>query len=255
MIRIVVEDHQFRGNRLTLTPEQEHYLFRVMRAGPGTSFEAIVSGTKLFRCVTAEIGGLVQCVGTREVSQRVPLYLAQALLKKDLFSEIVEKGTEAGISRFYPVLTERTIVREISDTKWKRWHSIAKEATEQSQGDRVPNIFPATSLRDLLTVEATTKVMLDAQGKNIWDWVRKQSKAEFSECLLAVGPEGGFTESEREFLTSHGFEVVSLGPYVYRAENAGVFAAVVLTAWQASAETTGEIYEMSPEFARDGDDF
>ena len=255
MIRIIVEAEQIAGEHLTLTSQQAHYLFRVMRAGSGTSFEAIVSGDKIFRCVSTKDELVAKCMDMRMVSVKSGLFLAQALLKKDLFSQIVTRGTEAGISRFYPLVTDRTIVREISDTKWRRWHAIAKEATEQSQRVRVPEISQLISLQDLVGVKIPCKVMLDPHGRNIWDWVNARPKDPPFECLLVVGPEGGFSESERQQMIGHGFEAISLGSHVYRAENAGVIAAALLETWQDSTERTRRGYIAYPQLAQDGDDF
>ncbi len=255
VIRIVVEPEQFTGDRLILTPEQEHYLFRVMRMKPKTSFEAILSGTQIVHCVTTQNSHLAQCVDVRPVCGNPRVFLAQALLKKDLFSEIVERGTEAGICRFYPLVTQRTIVREISEAKWQRWHTIAKEATEQSQRILVPEISQPVSLQALFDIKIPHKVMLDPQGRNIWDWVNDRTPTRRFECLLTVGPEGGFSEFERQQMLKHGFEAVSLGSYVYRAKNAGVFAAALLEAWQGSSAATPKESEAYSQLAQDGDDF
>ncbi|WP_053961015.1 RsmE family RNA methyltransferase [Sulfobacillus thermosulfidooxidans] len=235
MIRIVVTSEQIApDNRIVLTAEQSHYLVHVMRVRPGEKIEALVSGQAIFECAMTQDSQVLECFSAREVSEDVSLYLAQSMIKKDLFSDIIEKGTEAGIAGFYPLLTERTIVREISPSKWNRWHKVAKEATEQAHRSRVPEIFPLTTLAEMRDLNVAHKLVLDVQGKNLWDWLMEHSMSPLSACLLVVGPEGGLTPQERDGLINNGFDAVSLGPYVYRAENAGVFAAALLRAWMSS---------------------
>ncbi|PSR28601.1 MAG: 16S rRNA methyltransferase [Sulfobacillus thermosulfidooxidans] len=235
MIRIVVDGEQIiPDKRIILTPEQSHYLAHVMRVRPGEKIEALLSGQAIFECVMTQDSQVLECLRAREVFEDVSLFLAQSLIKKDLFSDIIEKGTEAGIAGFYPVLTERTIVREISPSKWNRWHKVAKEATEQAHRSRVPEIFPLTTLSEVMDLKIPHKLVLDAQGDNLWDWLMEHPMSPLSACLLVVGPEGGLTPSERDQLSRNGFDAVSLGPYIYRAENAGVFAAALLRAWMSS---------------------
>ena len=234
VIRIVVSSQQIQEKRIHLTPDQTHYLFRVMRLHPGDHIEALLSGQSIYRCGVTQDPHVVDCLDVREALEPNLLYLAQALIKKDLFSQVVEKGTEAGLAGFYPLITERTIVRDVSASKWNRWRTIAQEATEQAHRSVVPELFSAVSISDVIQMSASPKLLLDPGGRNIWDWLASHQISCFAHGLLVVGPEGGLTAREQGHLIKAGFEAVSLGPYVYRAENAGVFAAAVFTAWLSS---------------------
>lgn len=234
VIRIVIGSAQVARDTISLTPEQSHYLFRVMRAKPGQKVEALVSGQMLYVCAVTQQPDLLLQVASHAVAVSVSITLAQSLLKKDLFSQIIEKGTEAGISCFVPLVTERSIVREISAAKQQRWPAIAQEATEQCRQSRVPRIEKLSTLGRLAEFPAAVKLLLDPDGVNIMDWLA-HSQSEVRDWLIAAGPEGGLSGQEISGLRSAGFTAVSLGPYIYRAENAGTVAAGILTSWAFSS--------------------
>ncbi|POB11715.1 16S rRNA (uracil(1498)-N(3))-methyltransferase [Sulfobacillus sp. hq2] len=242
MIRIVVEPSQIQGHECMLTPPQQHYLFRVMRVRPGQLVEALVSGARLYECKVEPDSQTLTIQNVDEVHVPIAITLAQALIKRDLFAQIVEKGTEAGISRFIPVVSERSIVRDVSPAKQQRWQIIAQEATEQSRQTRVPQIEPVTSFKALPTMPGHVKCVLHPEGPNILEWLLEE-RPHGSEWMLVAGPEGGLSDSEVAMLQEAQYVAVSLGPFIYRAENAGVIAAGILTAWASSRlSSVGDLF-------------
>ncbi len=157
---------------------------------------------------------------------KVTLYCA--ILKKDNFELVVQKATELGVEKIVPLITSRTVK---SNLKFDRLNKIAKEAAEQSGRIDVPELTAVQGLNDVLenlTNENYDQIFwLDFGGKrnkNILDQKSKNLK-----IALMVGPEGGFTEAERQKALELGLSLETISTNVLRAETAaivGVFSLV-----------------------------
>lgn len=224
MIRLAVDAGQIEGGAVRLTAKQRHYLSNVMRVGAGDEIEILVSGQALYRARFEGAAAVLTESLALPAEAPVHITLYQALLKGDRFSEVVEKGTEAGIRRFVPVVTNRAIVRDVPDAKLKRWQAIAREAAEQSRRASIPEVAPVSSLRDVTLAPGMVGLCLDPAGEP-WPW---PSVGEWASAAVVVGPEGGLDEGEARALAERGFQRRSLGPFIFRAENAGVWTAVLL---------------------------
>ncbi len=161
--------------------------------------------------------------GKRELDRNITLY--QSLLKGDHFEVVLQKATELGVKRFVPIVSDRSIVRDISEQKQKRYRHILTEATEQCGGCIVP------SLADLMTLSDA----LEASGAGALFCFEGESKQDIlgapahkKETILFVGPEGGFTDDEVEHARESGAHVVSLGKRILRAETAAVVACALV---------------------------
>ncbi len=235
MIRLHVSEPGAPGRTLDLSGEDWHYLSDVMRRRDGDIIEVLTDDGGVWE---SRIEGEGSVRLTRLVSQtampRRSIILFQALLKGDHFGDAVERSTEAGIFRFVPVVTARSIPRTVSDNKRARWQHIAKEASEQSRGGHVPIVDEPISLSDLVLPPRHQGFFLDPRAPFEARWLESSTEP----LALVVGPEGGLTEGEQTELSHKGFEPLSLGPRVYRAENAGAFAAVLFL--QDSRPTFGQ---------------
>lgn len=168
--------------------------------------------------------------GRGEPSRRIVLY--QALLPRERFEWALQKGTELGVARFVPVRAARSLAsRELASAdKLERWRRIVREAAEQCERARIPQVGGALTFAEA-AVEAV------GEGVALLAWEREQARgvAAALEALppsqpvsLLVGPEGGFTLEEVELARAAGAQTVSLGPRILRAETAGpVLAALV----------------------------
>ncbi len=230
MIRLVCEDDQRHGDLVLLNDDQQHYLGRVMRRNKGDSVEIKVA-QEVFEGQLTE-SGTVRLL--RPLPAVLPLAadiaLYQSLLKQDHFSEVVERATEAGVAEFFPIVTERSQVRSISPNKMQRWTTIAKEATEQCLGAKVPKIHALQTVQAIALPADAVGIMLDPYSPLISEALLVQTVQKTHRIALVVGPEGGLAPSDKEALTSAGFISASLGNHVFRAENAGAFATVTILA-------------------------
>lgn len=226
MIRLVLASPADKGRTVPLTEAERHYLFRVMRRRVGDRIEAVVPGSGVFSARLVE-DGIELGSPLAGAKPGVDIQLGQALLKQDRFAEVVDRGTQVGISSFVPVVTERTVVRDVPAKRLERWRAVAREAAEQSRRSDVPEILPPIPLLELTPGENAVGLVLDPKGEALHRFLTRLTEPVFG-VVLAVGPEGGFSPREADGLAKRGFVRVSLGPYILRAENAGMVAAALI---------------------------
>ena len=217
-------------SELLLTGEEAHHLINVLRVRPGR--EVIVfdgSGLEAAARVQRVEGGAVTlAVGQPEPAQREPpleITLLVALLKGDKLADVVRAGSELGVSRFVPLVTERSVPREIGRTKIERLRRIAVEAAKQSGRTRPALVEEPRRLTDLEAV--SFGLLADPRASTPLSAV---SWPEAGAVALVSGPEGGFTEAEVEHLVSLGYGPVYLGPRILRAETAPLVLAAAAAA-------------------------
>jgi 16S rRNA (uracil1498-N3)-methyltransferase len=227
-----------RNGQAELSGEDARHLTRVLRVEPGERYE--ISDNR--RVYLAEIETarkdevvfrILEPVPPRPLPVRVALF--SALIKFDRFEWIVEKATELGVESITPVETargEKGLERGAAN-RLQRWRRIALEASQQCRRDRLPSIAEPASLTGVLEQAATCRFALDEQSGRP---PLRFPAARGARDLVAVlaGPEGGWTEQEREAFEGAGWTPASLGPLVLRAETAAVAAlAIVMSAWPA----------------------
>jgi 16S rRNA (uracil1498-N3)-methyltransferase len=219
------------GDRTILTlshPDVIHQLRRVFKFRQGD--EIILfdnSGYEFYsKIITLEKDACVIQVIQKNNSSFNPkknLTLVQSIVKKDNFEWILEKGTELGISNFFPIVSQRS---EKKDLNIKRLRKILKEASEQSGRTILPEIQEPASLESvvekILVDEDTAMIVLDPGESNSLSL--KLSEIEEKKIYLFIGPEGGWTNPELNFLTQKGARVFTLGKQVLRAETAAIVA-------------------------------
>ena len=163
-----------------------------------------------------------------EREPRVQVHLAVGVPANERMDWLVEKAAELGAASLQPLATERSVLRLQGDRARKKqahWQAIAVAACEQCGGNRVPVVHPLAELADwtppggmLLRV-----LSLDAGARPL------RASATDEPVLLLSGPEGGLSPREQERAQSLGFEPVTLGPRVLRAETAPLTALAALT--------------------------
>lgn len=148
-----------------------------------------------------------------------------SLIKSDKFELILQKLTELGVKRIVPYNAYRSIVKEKkSDKKLIRYKKILMEASEQCHRNVVPDITEAIDLKDVdaylsdLNLIAYEKESTDIKAK----LKNKQS------ITFIIGPEGGFDPNEYQKLVVKGFESISLGKRILRAETAAIYLASII---------------------------
>jgi 16S rRNA (uracil1498-N3)-methyltransferase len=220
--RFFVAPDTIAGERFPLPPTIERQVRTVLRLGDGDRIVLLGGdGTEALCRIAA--GACV--VEERRPSAAEPshrLSVVQALLKGDGLEEVIQRGTEVGVAEFRLTVTERCVVRELSPRKMERLRVIAREAAEQSERGRIPEIHAPVPFAAVLEAGA---VLL---------YERATADRGFGELDLPgtvlIGPEGGFTPAEVTLARQAGVHVAGLGPRILRSSTvAPVVAALVLS--------------------------
>ena len=177
-----------------LDKSQSHYLVKVMRASIGESFSLFnQSGeweAKIIE-ITKGIVGFSITKKLRSPDNKRNIWLAFAPIKLNYLNLMIQKATELGVTRFIPILTERTIVRKLNQ---KRINKIIVEASEQSNRLKVPVLDEIIKLDNFLKANKKTTIIFgDLNTKNI----KLNFNSKEPLCVL-IGPEGDFSPRERE---------------------------------------------------------
>lgn len=162
------------------------------------------------------------------------IWLAAAMIKEQRWDWLLQKATELGVRRVMPLVTERTVVHsDQAGKKQDRWLTILKNAAEQSEGLFIPRLDPPENLASFLArpeVQAAgCKLLLVERGATrlaMREQLRQQTPTQ--PIILAIGPEGGWSEGEQAQIVSLGFHPISLGRRILRSETAAIAAMAVL---------------------------
>jgi len=228
--RVFVRPDAVDANRVRFDAAEAHHLRRVLRLRPGAVVEGTdgAGGLYTIRLVTLDGDGGWGAIEARaEPARESPcsITLAQAILKGDRMSWLVQKATELGVSRIVPMETERVVARAAGAgaARQTRWARIAREAVKQCGRVIVPGIDPPRAFPEVLAEVASHDVAWvcwEGGGQTLVE----AAAGTASRLLLLIGPEGGFTADEVAAAESAGARRVSLGPRILRAESAGLTA-------------------------------
>ena len=232
MQRITITPSQIDQGKITLTTEQHHYLTRVIRLPPGGKFQAIDGIGNLYLAeIATDTAQIIQLVTTdsRELTQ--PLTLICALPKGNNFDDLVRACTELGVTSILPALSDRTLLQP-SPQKLQRWRKIAQEATEQSERTNIPTIAEPQSIQAIFaaTTNSSHNYICEARGELPHLLTCLQATPITQPIILAIGPEGGWTDHELNLAIQSGFQPVSLGKRVLRTITAPIVALSIVIA-------------------------
>ncbi|MEJ2323505.1 MAG: 16S rRNA (uracil(1498)-N(3))-methyltransferase [Nitrospirota bacterium] len=210
--------------------EEAHYLLAVLRMKAGEELSLFDPSGRHFRAriswagregITAEL--LEELPPARDPAR--PVVLVQGILKSDKMDLVVRKSTELGVSRIVPVVAERSQVR--STRKGERWRKVAREAARQSFRTSVPGVDEPQGLAEFFGGAGSLEgfIFWEGGGSSLREARLKHSP---NPLVIAIGPEGGFTEAEVSLAGRKGLEVKSLGERILRAETAAVAALAVV---------------------------
>lgn len=230
--RLFVRSRLQQGEEIDLDESHSKYLTRVLRLQSG-------DGIAVFNGRDGEWQGKLVIDGrrcrlalsekSRDQKQVPDLDLLFAPVKKTRTDFIVEKATELGVANMTPVITAFT---QSARVRTDRLTQLAIEAAEQSERLDVPTIYESVALARIISgwdVNRTIYYCDEAGADATFADTLKTRPAR--PAAILIGPEGGFSESERQLLRQHSFIIpVSLGPRILRAETA---VASALSIWQS----------------------
>jgi 16S rRNA (uracil1498-N3)-methyltransferase len=213
-----------------------HQLWRVLRMRPGDRILLLDGTGREYLTELLEIDdrrAIGKVVRRQEATGEPATFLAlyQCALKGDRLEWVLQKGTELGVSRFVPVISERTIVRPASVLlrKYDRWRTIVREAAEQSGRGVLPELAQPMTWEQALEDENGARFALWEQadgrpslGRAVGELL--EGGATRTHVSLLIGPEGGIGAGEMQTAVTQGWQPVTLGPRILRAETASITA-------------------------------
>ena len=224
-IRLFIKESLSLNLISKLDKSQSHYLSKVMRINIGQSF-SLFNQTGEWEAKIKEINkGIVEfsvIKKLRSASNEREIWLAFAPIKLNYLNLMIQKTTELGVTKFIPILTERTIVRKLND---KRLNKIIIEASEQSNRLKVPKLDRILKLDNFLKLNRNTNIIFGDLNTN-------NNKINFKSsdplCIL-IGPEGDFTVKEREnILKLKKLIPLKINKNILRSETAAISALSII---------------------------
>ncbi len=216
------------GNSFILTSDDLFHIKTVMRMVDGEKIE-VVYNEETYLCCLENVSSNIKINIIEKLNncfkKNLEIVLAIPLVKEQKMDLILQKSTELGVSKIIPFIAERSIVKlknEKEQGKIERWQKICKEASEQSKRVDIPIVTGIKNLKDIINFKGQKIVCSTKKDvNNIKMFLQKHRYCD--KLLLVIGPEGGLTNQEEEFLINNDFSQITLGDRIMRVETVPLF--------------------------------
>ena len=205
-----------------LNKDQSHYLSKVMRVKESEVFSLFNKGGEWEAKILGISKNTVEFKITKQLRQKEitkELWLAFSPIKSNYQNFMLQKATELGVTKFLPIIFDRTVVRKINKDRLEK---IIIEASEQSNRINVPTIEDVQDLNGFLKKNSIDLIFTDLNSN-----IKKIDKSKFTDkpvCII-IGPEGDFSETEREkILSFKGVQPIKINDNILRSETAVISA-------------------------------
>ena len=209
-----------------LDKSQSHYLTKVMRVKENEVFSLFNKEGEWKVKILGISKSIVEFKTIKQLRQKKnmkELWLAFSPIKSNYQNFMIQKATELGVTKFLPIIFDRTVVRKINK---ERLEKIVIEASEQSNRINVPLIEPIQNLDNFLKKNSMDLIFTDLNSNN-----KKIDKSKLTDkpiCII-IGPEGDFSETEREeILSFKGVQPLKINENILRSETAVISAISII---------------------------
>jgi 16S rRNA (uracil1498-N3)-methyltransferase len=220
------------GDRAALLGPHADHLARVLRARVGQAFDIAVGDVVRRGRISAIHEGRIEFDLAEEVpaASELPVTLALSIFKFDHMEWAIEKCTELGVREIVPLVAQRTDshLATAALKRVERWRRIAREASEQSRRVHPPHVHDSIKFKAALDLPGASRIFLAEFNASVSLKDALQPAAD--SVVIAVGPEGGWTEAEHQAFTAAGWIAASLGSTILRAETAAIAALAIVAA-------------------------
>ena len=209
-----------------LNKSQSHYLNKVMRVKENEVFSLFNSNGEWEAKILSISKSIIEFKITNQLRQKEnlkELWLAFSPIKSKYQNFMIQKATELGVTKFLPIIFDRTVVRKINK---ERLEKIVIEASEQSNRINVPIIEESRSLNNFLKTNSIDLIFTDINSNN--SKIDKSKLTDRPVCII-IGPEGDFSEAEKEeILSSSGVQAIKINENILRSETAVISAISII---------------------------
>lgn len=235
--RLVLSAQQQQSSTIIFSPDQYHYLIKVLRLKGGDRFMGIVDreGVWWHMEITPDLQGAMLLEELENVRE-LPSFtqLAIAMPKGNSMDSIISQVTELGVRVIQPLFAERSVVKTApSPQKLQRWQKLAIEASELSRRSSIPHIKEPIPFREFVTHDTSAYKYMAVTTDNVPHLLDRFTQDYANSCsdisiTVAIGCEGGWTEAE--MMTACQFQPISLGKRILSAVTAPVVALSIINA-------------------------
>lgn len=243
MHRFYVPPGQIHGHEIIFSPEISRQIAHVLHLNSGQTVCVFDGSGRAWTARLTAVNGksaraTLGALSTPSTESPLQITLYQALLKREHHKLVWQKGTELGVTRFVPLVTERTVVRVQRpwQTKLSRWQRIIQEATEQCGRVRLPEIIAPVAFKAVwpLPADAINLCLFATLATPVrWSWASlSETFPNVQHLHLFIGPEGDFSPAESAWAEEQGCFAISLGQRILRSETAAIaLLTLVQQAW------------------------
>ena len=210
-----------------LDKPQSHYVSKVMRVKENEVFSLFNKGGEWEAKVLSISKNIVEFDITKQLRQKEStkeMWLAFSPIKSNYFNFMIQKATELGVTKFIPIIFDRTIVRKINK---ERLEKVIIEAAEQSNRINLPSIEEPQSLKFFLSNEKMDLILTDLNSQNKKIDLKKLT---INPTCVIIGPEGDFSEKERkEIFAFKRVQSIKINENILRSETATISALSIIS--------------------------
>ena len=218
-IRLFFKENLSDNLNSNLDKSQSHYISKVMRIKEGESFSLFNDSGEWEAKIIEIKKGIVNFIIVKKLKNsenNSEIWLAFTPIKLNYLNFMIQKATELGVTKFIPILSERTMVRDLNS---ERLNKVIIEASEQSNRIKLPKLEKLVKFKDFIKLYKDTDIVFgDLNSSNDQIKINKDSPV----CIL-IGPEGDFSENERkEILELKNVKSLKINKNILRAETAAI---------------------------------
>lgn len=218
-------------NDLVIINDKENYqhIARSLRAKIGENIKLIDENRIRYEGKIKEITGnsinvIIEKKYPSENELKFDLYLAQAPLRSDFQTMIIEKATELGVKGVYPVYTDNCVVaKNVIEKKIPKWQRTMYEASKQCERADIPKCFELTTLENIINTKEFNRIIAFCERDyklSMKEYLTENPIKPKEKILVIVGAEGGFTKREFDLFAKSDIIMLSLGDLILKAETA-----------------------------------
>ena len=218
-IRLFYKENLSDNLNSNLDKSQSHYISKVMRIKEGESFSLFNDSGEWEAKINEIKKGIVNFIIVKKLKNsenNSEIWLAFTPIKLNYLNFMIQKATELGVTKFIPILSERTMVRDLNS---ERLNKVIIEASEQSNRIKLPKLEKLVKFKDFVKLYKDTNIVFgDLNSSNDQIKINKDSPV----CIL-IGPEGDFSENERkEILDLKNVKSLKINKNILRRETAAI---------------------------------
>jgi 16S rRNA (uracil1498-N3)-methyltransferase len=232
---------RIEDRRITFGPEETRHLGRVLRLRPG---DVVIASdgrghdyTVRLETIRPLATGTILETSHGTTESPLDITLIQGITKGDKMETIIRAATELGVARVVPAITARTVVT-LDSSRWqartRRWQRVAAEATKQCGRAVIPDVSapgPLGAVVERLDLDATElRICLWEGERRPLGEILTAPGTQARSIAVIIGPEGGLTSEEVEWIRDRGWMVTGFGPRIMRTETAGPAVLAIIQA-------------------------